>query len=254
MSLYVGDGMTMILEIAYNGSAYHGWQVQGGTEVKTVQGTLQKALEKLLGQGVSLTGCSRTDAGVHARQYFCTVSAEKINIPCASMPYALGSLLPGDIAVLGAYEAQEGFHPRYSCKEKEYVYELCDSTRKDPFLYGRAWQVIEHLDEEKMARAARVFVGTYDFSAFCASGATVEDKTRTIYSCTVERTGHIVKVRVRGNGFLYNMVRIIVGTLTDVSKGKIKEDEIKNIIESKDRKKAGPTAPPDGLYLEGVYY
>lgn len=114
--------------------------------------------------------------------------------------------------------------------------------------------MIEHLDEEKMARAARVFVGTYDFSAFCASGATVEDKTRTIYSCTVERTGHIVKVRVRGNGFLYNMVRIIVGTLTDVSKGKIKEDEIKNIIESKDRKKAGPTAPPDGLYLEGVYY
>lgn len=246
--------MTVLLEIAYKGSAYHGWQVQTGTALPTVQGELQRAFEKLLGQNVSVTGCSRTDTGVHAKQYFCTVSAEQINIPCAAIPYALGSLLPDDIAVVEARECAEDFHPRYSCREKEYVYVFYDSPGRDPFMNDRAWWIMGRLDEEKMAKAAENFVGTYDFSAFCASGATVEDKTRTVYSCKVERKGHIVTMTVRGNGFLYNMVRIIAGTLVDVSRGKIDACRIPHIIESKDRKLAGQTAPPMGLYLERVIY
>ena len=246
--------MTVLLEIAYRGSAYHGWQVQTGTELPTVQGELQRAAEKLLGEKVSVTGCSRTDTGVHARQYFCTVSAERINIPCAAIPYALGSLLPDDIVVIEARLCAEDFHPRYSCREKEYVYVFYDAPRRDPFMTDRAWWVTEELDVEKMSRGARMIEGTHDFSAFCASGATVDDKTRTVYSCKVERTGHIVKMTIRGNGFLYNMVRIIAGTLVDISKGKIGVDDIPAIIEGRDRKKAGMTAPPGGLYLERVIY
>ena len=246
--------MTLLLEIAYRGSAYHGWQVQSGTSLPTVQGELQKALEKMLGAQVCVTGCSRTDTGVHARQYFCTVSAERINIPCAAIPYALGAMLPEDIAIISASIPEEGFHPRYSCAEKEYVYELSDAPRRDPFLSDRAWQLNFALDVEKMARAAKCFAGTHDFSAFCASGSSVEDKTRTVYSCTVEREGYIVRVRIRGNGFLYNMVRIIVGTLVDVSRGKINEKDIPSIIEGRDRKQAGQTAPAMGLYLEKVVY
>jgi tRNA pseudouridine38-40 synthase len=246
--------MTVLLEIAYRGSAYHGWQVQTGTKLPTVQGELQKALEKLIGNEVSVTGCSRTDTGVHARQYFCTVNAEKINIPCAAIPYALGALLPEDIGILGASICEGDFHPRYSCKEKEYVYWFCDSPKRDPFMTDRAWWVMQELDEEKMDKAAKLVVGTHDFSAFCASGSSVEDKTRTVYSCGVERQGHIVKMTIRGNGFLYNMVRIVAGTLVDVSKGKLKVEDIPAIIASLDRKRAGQTAPPQGLYLERVIY
>ncbi len=246
--------MTVLLEIAYRGSAYHGWQVQSGTKLPTVQGELQKAAEKLIGGSVSITGCSRTDTGVHAKQYFCTLSAERINIPCAAIPYALGSLLPDDIAVLEARACDEDFHPRYSCREKEYVYVFYDSPRRDPLLADRAWWVMQRLDEEKMSEAAKKVLGTHDFSAFCASGATVDDKTRTVYSCCVERDGHMVKMTIRGNGFLYNMVRIIAGTLADVSRGKIGVEDIPAIIESKDRKLAGQTAPPGGLYLERVIY
>ncbi len=246
--------MKLLLEIAYRGSAYHGWQVQTGTELRTVQGELQKALVKLIGEPLEVTGCSRTDAGVHARQYFCTVEAEKIGVPPSAFPYALGSLLPDDIAVIGAGVCEESFHPRYSCKEKEYVYLLCDSTVRDPFMTDRAWCLFRELNEEKMAKAAKKIVGTHDFSAFCASGSSVEDKTRTVFDCRVERIGNTVKITVRGNGFLYNMVRIIAGTLVDVSAGKIAPGDIEGIIKSLDRKRAGQTAPPQGLYLERVIY
>lgn len=246
--------MKILLEIAYLGTHYHGWQVQNNNS-QTIQGILQNAIKQRCEFPFTLTGCSRTDAGVHANSFFCTVQVDgDWRIPCASIPFALNCILPDDISVKNASICSDDFHPRYSCKGKEYKYILYNTPHKDPFFADRGWHVPQHLDFDVMQKAAGRIVGTHDFSSFCASGSGVDDKTRTVYSCNVEKDGNVISVTVSGNGFLYNMVRIIVGTLVYVGMGKIDEKSISNIIDAKDRTLAGITAPPGGLYLNRVFY
>ncbi len=241
-----------VLEIAYNGEHYHGWQVQ--PSLPTVQGTLCAALEKLLLQPVSVSGCSRTDAGVHARHFVCSLETEKpIGIPMEKFLKAANHLLPDDIVIKNVYVASEGFHPRFDVTSKEYCYEIRDGKTFDPFLRGLIWQIPYRLDEEKMNRAAKYLIGTHDFSAFCSADA-CEDRVRTIFSLSVTRKDDRVIISVAGNGFLYNMVRIITGTLVDVSTGRFTEKDIEAILNSCDRTKGGRTAPPQGLYLNSVQY
>lgn len=242
----------LVLEIAYNGEHYHGWQVQ--PNLPTVQGVLCNCLERLLLQPVMISGCSRTDAGVHARQFVATLECEKkIGIPLDRFLKAANHLLPDDIVIKSVKEAPEGFHARFDVKSKEYCYEMRDGKVFDPFLRGLVWQLPYELDTEKMDKAAQYLVGTHDFSAFCAADA-CEDRVRTIYALKVFREGDRVILSVKGNGFLYNMVRIITGTLVDVSTGRFAPEDIGKILETKDRTKSGRTAPPQGLYLNQVFY
>ena len=242
----------LVLEIAYNGEHYHGWQVQPA--LPTVQGTLTAALEKLLLQKVAVTGCSRTDAGVHARQFICTLETEKpIGIPMDRFCKVANHMLPSDIVIKNAHMAPEGFHPRFDVKSKEYCYEMRDGIEFDPFLRGLVWQLPYTLDTDKMNRAAQCLAGTHDFSAFCCADA-CEDRVRTIFSIGVTRQNDRVVLSVTGNGFLYNMVRIITGTLVDVSTGRFAPEDIEKILLSKDRTKSGRTAPPEGLYLNRVVF
>ncbi len=240
-----------LLEISYNGSSYHGWQVQANAV--TVQEKLQDAIECVFGKREDIKGCSRTDSGVHARMFCCNFRTEK-EIPPSKIPSALNTYLPFDISVKSCKEVSPDFHARYDCKGKEYVYQIWNAQERNPFLNKLCYHYKYNIDAEQLNEEARSFVGVHDFSAFCAAGSSVEDMTREIYSCRVERQGDSVLFYVSGNGFLYNMVRIMVGTLLDVSSGKIEKGKIEEIIKSGNREKAGFTAPPEGLYLNEVYY
>ncbi len=242
----------LLFKIAFDGSAFHGWQQQ--ENAVSVQGELKKAWETLTGEKPNIIGCSRTDAGVHANEYFFNVRTQS-TIPTKSFPVALASAkLPREIAVYSCQEVDYEFNARFDCIKKEYEYVIENTQVASPFRYKRAFNYKYNIDVELLNKAAQHFVGTYDFSAFCAADAQVNSKVRTIYSAEVFRDGDLVKFRVCGNGFLYNMVRIMAGTLIYVSNGKIGCDSIPEIIESKDRTKAGITAIPDGLYLNKVYY
>ncbi len=246
--------MKILLKIAYCGTAYCGWQVQ--KNAPSVQETLCLAAKEIYGEDIKVTGCSRTDSGVHAKEYFCTLEVPSIApvIPEISIPKAFTAHLPYDISVISARYVSDSFHARYSVKEKTYEYLFDNGEHRDPFLHGRAWHVLTPLDDKIMDEASKQFVGTYDFSAFMASGSSVSDTVRTVTDASVIRNGTQVIFKVSANGFLYNMVRIMAGTLHDVSVGKISPDEIKNIILSGERKNAGITAVPDGLYLSRVIY
>lgn len=175
-------------------------------------------------------------------------------MPCQKAVYALNAVLPDEIAVISCRQVDEDFHARFDCKGKEYIYIINNSPVKDPFLVGRAYHYKYKLDESFLSRQAQDFVGTHDFAALCASGSCVKDTVRTVYDFKVEREGDKVIFKISGDGFLYNMVRIAVGTLLDISRGKIPEGSVKEIIQSKDRKNAGVTAPACGLYLNKVFY
>ena len=241
----------ILLNISYDGTAYHGWQVQPNGI--TVQEVLQNALETLLGERVKVTGCSRTDAGVHAKDFYCHIDCDD-KFPPEAFLRGLNSLLPNDIAVKGCKEVAPDFHARYNAKGKTYTYLILNSNKKDAFLSRYTWQIERHLNIEKMNAFAEKIIGTHDFYAFSSSGRTVEDTIRTITDCKVEKQGDIVKLTVTANGFLYNMVRIIVGTAVEVSDGKINENSVDDILKSKNRNLAGVTAPPQGLFLEKVIY
>lgn len=241
----------LLLTLSYNGSAYHGWQVQ--ENAPTVQQTFQDAWEHICSKRENVVGCSRTDAGVHANMFCCNVRSET-SLSCEKLVTALNAVLPDDISVLSCREVPYEFHARYDCVSKEYIYRIYNSPVPSPFLGGMVWNYKYPLDEKLLDSCAKRFVGTYDFAAFCASGSSVEDTTRTVYSAGVERNGAEIIFRIEANGFLYNMVRIITGTLIAVSQGKISPDNIEKIILSKDRELAGPTAPPQGLYLNKVNY
>ncbi len=241
----------ILIRLSYNGTAYHGWQVQ--QNAKTVQETLQDAVEIIFNKRESITGCSRTDSGVHANEYFCTLRTEN-QIPCNRLVNALNGNLPFDIAVLSCSEVPAEFHPRYDCKEKEYIYKIWNNEIRNPFYLTTHLHYKYNLDNEKLDKVSKAFIGTHDFSSFCAAGGSVEDKVRTVTNFSVERYGDEVIMRVSADGFLYNMVRIMVGTLLDVSSGKIDGDSIHQIIESKKRENAGVTAPAHGLYLNRVVY
>lgn len=241
----------LLLTISFDGSAYHGWQVQDNA--KTIQQTLQDGLEQILQKRDNIVGCSRTDAGVHANMYCCNLRTES-EIPCSKLVSALNAVLPRDIAVSDCAEVDYEFHARYDCKSKEYIYKIYNSPIKNPFLYKYTLHYKYRLDEKMLDRQAKDFIGTYDFSAFCASGSSVESMVRTVMNASVERNGDMVIFRVEADGFLYNMVRIMVGTLIDISSGKIPQDSIKQIITSKNRFAAGQTAPAHGLYLNRIRY
>lgn len=242
----------LFFKITFDGSQFHGWQIQN--DLRTVQGEIKNAFKSLTGEDVVINGCSRTDAGVHAKEYCFNVKTEA-TIPCESFPTALGSFLTPEILVLSCCEVSLDFNAQFDAISKEYEYVFLNTKDLSPFMYKKVCHYkYKKLDEELLNEACQFFLGEHDFSAFCASGATVVSKVRTIYEASVNREGDMVIFRVRGNGFLYNMVRIMAGTLLHVAEGKIKKEEILKIIESGDRKNAGITAIPDGLYLSKVFY
>ena len=252
--------MKILLDISFLGSAYCGYQVQPNTP--TVQGELTRAARELFGFDCDIVGCSRTDSGVHANHFFAAVNkkgSEGIDtaVPIEKIPSALDFYLPPDITVNSAVWVENGFHPRYDVKHKEYIYKIWNGRSRNPFLQGRSWHYPRRIDEDALNRmnlAAQSFVGTYDFSSYMAANSSVKSTVRTVYSASVEREGDVITFRVCGDGFLYNMVRIMTGTLIYVSEGKISPEDIIDITNSKDRARAGITSPAEGLYLNDVTY
>lgn len=241
----------LLLTLCYDGSAYHGWQVQ--ENAITVQGCLQNAIEQLFGTRLGVTGCSRTDTGVHANM-FCAHICTDSQIPTERVVAALNAHLPYDVAVTACREVSENFHARYSCISKEYKYVLWNREVRNPFYEQRALHYRQKLDAEFLNSQAAQFEGEHDFSAFCASGSSVISKVRKVESARVQRKGDFVYFYFRADGFLYNMVRIMTGTLLQIHEVKIEKDSIRDIILSKDRSHAGFTVPAQGLYLERVNY
>ncbi len=239
------------LKLMYNGSAYHGWQVQ--KNAVSVCETLQRALEKVCGGSVKLVGCGRTDAGVHAERYIANFKTDS-TIPLDRLPFAVNTHTPEDIVVRHALEVADDFNAILSCQKKEYTYRIYNSRIKNPFFVDRAYFYPKALDETVMDRAAREFEGTHDFRAVRSVGTQTKTTVRTIYYCRVARKGDLLELKVCANGFLYNMVRAITGTVLYVAEGKIAPEEIRTILESGDRSLAGPTVPPGGLYLTRLWY
>ena len=244
----------LMVRIKYDGRDFCGWQVQ--KELRTVQSVFQTALREILKENVPIIGCSRTDSGVHANE-FCVSFHTASQIPCDRLPLALNAKLPSDIAAFGCEEMPDDFHARYSCKGKQYRYLILNAPVRDPFLYARALWYKFPLDAEWMDRQAAGYLGTHDFSAFCSANSEVVDKVRTVTQCSVRRLAEnqdMIEFTVTADGFLYNMVRIMVGTLLQMSAGRLPQDSIPSIIASKDRNRAGFTAEACGLYLNKVLY
>ena len=247
--------MKYFAKVKYLGTHFHGFQVQ--PNLRTVQGELNTALNQAFGLPCKVTGCSRTDAGVHANEFCLTVECDRGTIPHDKLPIAVSRFLPPDLSLYYAEECTDEFHPRYDVVEKEYLYRIMNSRIYNPFEYGRVWFVGRPITDEgieRMRRAAAHIVGRHDFYTFMSEGSDVEDTVRNVTSLTVERVGDFIEVRISADGFLYNMVRIIVGTLCEVAFGRFSPDDLPDIIESKDRSRAGMTAPADGLYLNSVKY
>ena len=239
------------LRLSYDGSAYHGWQTQAAES--TVQQTLERAVEKTVQHPVHVTGCGRTDAGVHALRY-CANFRTDCAIPTDRIPLALNSRLPADIAVSAAVEAPEDFNAIGSCIQKEYIYRIHNSRIRDPFLDCRACFWPAPLDVDRMDAAAAAFVGRHDFAAVRSVGTPTRTTVRTVHWCRAEREGDMITVTVCADGFLYNMVRAIVGTLVYASDGKLSPEDIPVLLERGDRRLTGPTMPPQGLYMHRVWY
>ena len=242
----------LALTISYLGTNYAGWQVQ--PNAPTVQETLGRALDSLFGCRCTVTGCSRTDAGVHAREFLCVVGfeGEPNAIPTENLPPALNNLLPPDISVLRCEERGDGYHTRYGIRGKEYVYLVHNSRIRDPFLEGRAYRFPTHIEVGAVNECARELVGYHDFAAFMAAGSKITDTRRTVFDFTAARDGDLITFKVSADGFLYNMVRIMVGTLIDAGLGKRGPEDIRRALTSGDRANAGMTVPACGLYLNKI--
>lgn len=241
----------LLLTLRYDGTAYHGWQVQPNGV--TVQQVLQDAIEAVTGVRSGVIGCSRTDAGVHAEGFCCTFDTES-TLRGERMIGALNAHLPDDIAVYRCEEVAADFHPRYQSSGKRYVYRIWNAPYRNPFWERYAIHHRRPLDEKAMDAWAQSFVGTHDFAAFCAAGSSVVDTVRTVSECHVERDGDMVIFSVRANGFLYNMVRIMIGTLLDIAFEKQSPNSIDEALRQKDRNLAGATAPAKALCLQEVFY
>lgn len=240
--------------VRYDGAGFHGWQRQKNG--LSVQEAVETALSKLLGETVEVTGCSRTDAGVHAMDYVFHFHTDT-HIPTEKLPYALNYHLDKRIAAVEAREMGEDFHARFSAQGKQYLYRIWNSGLRDPFLAGYSWQFPYPLQVEAMKQAAPLLEGTHDFAGFMAAGGNQKTTVRTIRVCRVEQDAELpqlITVTVEADAFLYNMVRIITGTLVEVGLGKILVEDLPDILASCDRKRAGMTAPPQGLFLKKVYY
>lgn len=239
------------LFLKYDGTAYHGWQIQ--KNARTVEETIELAAARVVGHPVHLTGCGRTDAGVHARVYVANFRTES-HIPIDRLPYALNTHLPQDILIYDAREVHDGFNAIGSCVRKEYTYQIYNSRMRDPFYVNRAWFYPKHLDERIMRRAAEQFVGTHDFAAVRSVGTDVKSTVRTVHHFEVERQGELIFCRICANGFLYNMARAMTGTVVYAAEGKIDPEEIGAILKSGNRTAAGPTVPPGGLFMTQLWY
>lgn len=239
------------LRLRYDGSRYHGWQVQ--KNAITVAQTMEEALAKVCGERVKLTGCGRTDAGVHALRY-CANFHSDCTVPVDRMPLAVNSRLPDDIAVVDAVEVPDDFNAIGSCVKKEYVYKILNSRISDPFLADRVCFYPQRLDISLRQAAARAFEGTHDFKAVRSEGTQTKTTVRTVYWCRAEKDGDLITVSICANGFLYNMCRAMVGTMVYASYGKLIPEEIPALLEKRDRRLTGPTMPPQGLYLNRVWY
>jgi tRNA pseudouridine38-40 synthase len=239
------------LFLTYEGTAYHGWQVQ--KRDVTIGQTMEEAAARIVGHPVKMTGCGRTDAGVHARKYVANFRTSS-TIPVDRLPYAMNTHLPEDIVVTGAMEVHDDFNAIGSCVRKEYTYLIYNSRIRDPFYVNRAWFYPKHLDETIMQKAADQFVGTHDFAAVRSVGTDVKSTVRTVYYYNVERKGDLIELKVCANGFLYNMARAMAGTVVYAAEGKIKPEEIGALLESGNRTAAGPTVPPGGLYMTQLWY
>lgn len=246
------DGLrSLLINMRYDGTNYHGWQIQ--KNALTVQEVFQTALYKILGASPDIKGCSRTDTGVHANM-FCVSVKTSCPIDCFKLTGALNALLPRDIAVHSCREVDMDFHARYSCKSKRYVYNIYNYTSRNPFWEAYSLHYPKPLDETMLDREAQDYVGTHDFAALCGSKSDVEDTVRTVKYAQVTRDGDMVRFTVEADGFLYNMVRIMVGTLLRIAQGKISPGSIPDILLSRDRRRAGQTAPAQGLFLDKVNY
>jgi len=252
----VADGMlsrlrNIKLVVQYDGTGYCGFQVQ--PSVPTVQGELERALGQVLQHPTRLIPASRTDAGVHALGQVILVRTDNPLAP-TGLARALNDRLPVAVSVVSAEEVEDGFHPRYSAVAKFYTYRVLNRVLRSPFIERYAWHVQTPLDTERMRRAAGQLTGRHDFSAFEASGSAVQDKVRHLGILDIEREGDVVEVRAVADGFLYMMVRNIVGTLVEVGTRRLDADSLDEILASGDRSLAGPTAPPQGLCLVRVEY
>lgn len=237
--------------ISFDGSDYGGWQIQKNSY--TLQQAVQDSLKKILKKEHKVTGCGRTDAGVHAYGYVFSFKTES-DIPVKGLFRALHTTLPDDIAVIDVCEVSLDFCAHFSAVAKQYIYTFSNKVSRDPFMDRYALHYEHPMDDALMNRSAQQFLGRHEFNAFCASGAQNMTFDRTIYQSEVKRRGDMVYYYVTGSGFLYNMVRIMAGTLLYISAGKIAPMTIDEIILSKDRERAGKTLPPHGLYLNSVFY
>ena len=239
------------LRLMYVGTAYHGWQVQ--KNAVSVAETLEKCLQQVVGHPVKCVGAGRTDAGVHARLYVANFHTTS-TIPCDRLPLAVNTRLPDDIVVVKATEVGEDFNAIGSCRRKEYTYRIMNTRIRDAFEVDRAWFYPKHLDEKILQAAADRFVGTHDFAAVRSVGTETKTTVRTVYYFNVTRTGDLLEFRVCADGFLYNMVRAMVGTCVYAAEGKLAPEDISEILESRNRTAAGPTVPPGGLYMTNLWY
>lgn len=240
-----------LLEIAYLGTAYCGWQVQPNGI--SVQATLQDALAALLGRRPNVTGCSRTDSGVHAESFFCHFDTDHA-IPNDGIVLGLNTKLPKDIAALSCIDVPDDFHARYNASGKTYRYRMYHSRVRDPFAVGRALMLKQPLEMERALEYCNALLGEHDFAAFSSIHRTVEDTVRTVTECRLRCEGNQYEFIVRADGFLYNMVRIMVGGLLEYSSGRLNADALQNAFATGDRTCLGATAPPEGLALVQVHY
>ena len=248
----------IFLKIAYDGTNFSGWQRQPGK--RTVCGELERVLKAVTGEDIKLDGTSRTDSGVHAYGQCASFKAD-IKIPAENLARAMNNALAkdrlegvGEIRILEALEMPEDFHARFSSKGKRYIYRI--SCGKDPDVFKRNYyyQIKRELDVSKMKEAAAYIIGEHDFACFQSAGSPKETTVRTVYDIVIDEKDGDVTIKVSGNGFLYNMVRIITGTLVEVGLGKRTPESVKDAIDSLDRQKAGHVAPPQGLYLDEVFF
>lgn len=237
--------------VEYDGTNYFGWQRQKGHV--TIQETIENALSKLLKEKVKVIGAGRTDTGVHAINQYCTFKTEK-NLPDSAYFYGLNNLLPTDIRVKRVERVDKNFHVIHSAKKKTYVYKILNRFEPTALERNRCWHIYVYLDIELMNESAKLILGKNDFSAFRASICSRKTTIRTVYESLWIREGEYLIYKITADGFLHNMVRILVGTMVEVGMKKLTVEDFKKILESKDRKKAGKTAPPQGLYLVDVYY
>ena len=243
--------MRVLLRVAYDGTNYHGWQRQ--ENAVTIESVLTEELSKVLQEDIELIGASRTDAGVHALGNV-AVFDTNTTIPAEKICFAVNQGLPPDIRVVESEEVAADFHPRYAECVKTYEYMISNEKIYNPLNRLYSYGVYYPLDVEKMQAAAKHFIGEHDFAGFCSAGSQVKSTVRTIFDIQVESSGTEICIRVTGNGFLYNMVRILVGTLLKVNEGRLQVEDLDALIASKDRHRAGKTVSPCGLYLNKVFY